>query len=134
MPQPRSTRLCSIMLSSLALGCWAPAGFACATLHAPSARAGRANLPMTRRFQIPMRPCDRQRTSVPADASARVMDLQGRCLKLLPSGAIGIAHGDLVFDWDGKTERGSAVAPGIYRLRVAAASLSLRSEQLLLVR
>ena len=134
MHQPKSTHIGSVIVAGLLLGCSAHVGTADATPHLAAAHSSGPAWRSIRRFEIAMRPCDRRRTSVPGDVSARVMDLQGRSLKLVPSRAIAIAHGELVFDWDGTTELGSTVAPGVYRLRVAAPSLSLRTERLVLVR
>lgn len=134
MCRSTSTRLASVVITGLVLGCTTPLGTAQATPHLAAAHRGGPVWRTLRRFEIAMRPCDRQRTSVPGDVSAQVMDLRGRSLKLVPSRSIAISHGDLVFNWDGTTELGSAVAPGVYRLSVAAPSLSLRTERLVLVR
>ena len=113
MHPPKSTRSRSLMLAGLLLGWAAPVGTAHATPHLAAAHSGGPAWRSIRRFEIPMRPCDRQRTSVPGDVSARVMDLQGRSLKLVPSRAIAISRGELVFNWDGMTELGNQVDPAV---------------------
>lgn len=134
MCQSKSARLGSLMFPGLILACLSTVSTADATPRLAAAHSGGTTWRTVRRFEIAMRPCDRQRTSVPGDVSAQVMDLQGRSLKLVPSRAMAISHGELVFNWDGTTEQGGTVAPGVYRLRVAAPSLSLRTERLVLVR
>ena len=72
-------------------------------------------------------------SDVPVDLSAVVFDFHGRQVERVPAGSVAADQGVLTLTWDGKRD-GIPATPGVYRVRVDAPSLSLRTERLLVVR
>ncbi len=102
--------------------------------HAAAARsAARSRAPAPPAIRIVVATAERGLSYVPVDLSAVVLDLFGRQVERVPARAVAADQGVLTLTWDGM--RGGVPAPpGVYRVRVHAPSLSLRTERLLVVR
>jgi hypothetical protein len=65
------------------------------------------------RFSLP----GSRRQDAPVQAEARVLDLQGRTVRRLHSGAL--ARGITTVDWDGRNDTGQPLGAGIYFVRLS---------------
>jgi hypothetical protein len=79
------------------------------TTVSPNPSNGRAQI----RFSVP----GSRRQEAPVQAEARVLDLQGRTVRRLYTGAL--ARGVTTFDWDGGNDAGQPLGAGIYFVRLS---------------
>jgi hypothetical protein len=94
----------------------------------------RSIVPWPVEYPNPYRPDSPIRIDLPSAGSVRVeiLDAGGRRLRLLHEGPLDAgSHG---FDWDGRDGRGSAVASGVYFVRVVGAGGGAGASKLVLVR
>ena len=93
---------------------------------APAARGQRMQLA----FLSPTRAAG----ALPADLGLGVYDVSGRRVASVPVQGATLEHGMVTLSWDGRSDAGAAVDPGIYFVRVSAPSAKFQTERRVVVR